>query len=319
MHKKEKRKRVPLKQLIKERKPIFFMYVFLRILVVAVMVAQIFNGNFENVFLCVLTLILFMIPSFIESNYGIDIPDVLEVIILLFIFAAEILGEIRAYYIAYPFWDTMLHTINGFLAAAIGFSLVDIFNRNEKFTFSLSPLFLAIVAFCFSMTIGVLWEFFEFSMDWFFRMDMQKDTVIHAINTVMLDPTASNKVVHINGITSVIVNGQDLGLGGYLDIGLIDTMKDLFVNFIGAVVFSAIGYVYVKKRGQGRFAKQFIPQVMEVPQKPIQNTKKNRKKRSGTGTAQTVPYGTDTPHGTDTSQRTDSRKGTDVPPTPQGN
>ncbi|MDY4611096.1 MAG: hypothetical protein SPD11_10850 [Sphaerochaetaceae bacterium] len=307
MHKKEKRERVPLKQLIKERKPIFFMYVFLRILVVAVMVAQIFNGNFENVFLCVLTLILFMIPSFIESNYGIDIPDVLEVIILLFIFAAEILGEIRAYYIAYPFWDTMLHTINGFLAAAIGFSLVDIFNRNEKFTFSLSPLFLAIVAFCFSMTIGVLWEFFEFSMDWFFRMDMQKDTVVHAINTVMLDPTSSNKVVHINGITSVIVNGQDLGLGGYLDIGLIDTMKDLFVNFIGAVVFSAIGYVYVKKRGQGRFAKQFIPQVMEVPQKPIQNTKKNRKKQAGTGTAQTVPQGKDTP------------QGKDIPPTPQGN
>ncbi len=278
MRKKEKRQRTPLRQLIKERKPIFLMYLILRILVVGVMIAQIFNGNFENVFLCVLTLVLFMIPSFIESNYGIDIPDVLEVIILLFIFAAEILGEISAYYVAYPFWDAMLHTVNGFLAAAIGFSLVDIFNRNEKFTFSLSPAFLAIVAFCFSMTIGVLWEFFEFAMDWFFRMDMQKDTVVRAINTVMLDPTASNKVVRINNITSVIVNGQDLGLGGYLDLGLIDTMKDLFVNFIGAVVFSVIGFFYVKKRGQGRFAKQFIPQVTGTPMKKAKSKKKQARK-----------------------------------------
>ncbi len=303
MRKREKRNRIPLRQLIKDRKPIFFMYVILRVLVVAVMVAQIFNGNFENVFLCVLTLILFMIPSIIESNYGIDIPDVLEVIVLLFIFAAEILGEIRAYYIAYPFWDTMLHTVNGFLAAAIGFSLVDIFNRNEKFTFSLSPLFLSIVAFCFSMTIGVLWEFFEFAMDWFFRMDMQKDTVIHAINTVMLDPTASNKVVHLSNITSVAVNGRDLGLGGYLDIGLIDTMKDLFVNFIGAVVFSAIGYFYVKKRGQGRFAKQFIPQVMEAPQKPMRKGNKNSMKQTGA----------------DTSRRADAPRSKGASKPPQGN
>lgn len=300
MGKKDKKKRVPLRQYIKERKPIFLMYLILRILVVAVMIAQIFNGNFENVFLCILTLVLFMIPSFIESNYGIDIPDVLEVIVLLFIFAAEILGEISAYYIAFPFWDTMLHTINGFLAAAIGFSLVDIFNRNEKFTFSLSPFFLALVAFCFSMTIGVLWEFFEFSMDWFFRMDMQKDTIVHAINTVMLDPTASNKVIHINNITSVIVNGQDLGLGGYLDIGLIDTMKDLFVNFIGALVFSAIGYFYVKKRGQGRFAKQFIPQVME---RPVNNKAARKKEKKAKARAADEP-------GTETCKE-------DTPPSPE--
>lgn len=77
----------------------------------------------------------------------------------------------------------------------------------------------------------------------------------------MLDPSGSQKVVHIDNITEVIVNGQELGLGGYLDIGLLDTMKDLFVNFIGAVVFSIIGYFYVKKRGEGRFAKKFIPTI----------------------------------------------------------
>ena len=199
----------------------------------------------------------------------------LEIIILLFIFAAEILGEIQAYYIQYPGWDTMLHTLNGFLCAAIGFSLLDIVNRNEKLKFSLSPVYLAAVAFCFSMTIGVLWEFFEFSMDQLFLLDMQKDTVVHSIGSVMLDPAGGNHPAAIKHITDVIVvtaDGaqQSLGLGGYLDIGIIDTMKDLFVNFIGAVVFSTIGFFYVKNRGKGKFAPQFIPTVVEDVDAPAE-------------------------------------------------
>ena len=235
------------------------------------LIAQFLNGNYENVFLCVLTLVLFFVPSFIQLNYHIKLPDTLEVIILLFIFAAEILGEIHAYYILFPFWDTMLHTLNGFLAAAIGFSMVDILNRNERFSFALSPTFMAIVAFCFSMTIGVMWEFFEFAMDWFFRLDMQKDTIIAAISSVMLDPTGGNTPTQIKNITDVVINGQPLGLGGYLDIGLIDTMKDLFVNFIGAVVFSILGFFYVKYRGRASFASRFIPKV-------VHNGRHNKKK-----------------------------------------
>ncbi|MFQ7854652.1 MAG: hypothetical protein ACLRIS_05505 [Flavonifractor plautii] len=242
-------------------------YVILRVLVVLALVAQVFNGNFENVFLCVLTLILFSIPSFIERTVRIDIPDTLEVIILLFIFAAEILGEIQAYYVQFPYWDTMLHTLNGFLCAAIGFSLLDILNRDERLAFKLSPVYLAVVAFCFSMTIGVLWEFFECFMDQMFLLDMQKDTIVHSIGSVMLDPAGGNTPVAIHDITDVIVITADgaqhpLGLGGYLDIGILDTMKDLFVNFIGAVVFSFIGYFYVKNRGKGWFAKRFIPKVL---------------------------------------------------------
>ena len=187
----------------------------------------------------------------------------MEAIIYCFIYAAEIMGEINSFYTIIPGWDTMLHTINGFLVAAVGFCLVDLFNRSERFTFKLSPLFLAIVAFCFSMTVGVLWEFFEFGMDRLFMMDMQKDTVVNAITSVMLDPTNSNIPVTIDGITSVTINGQELGLGGYLDIGLYDTMGDLFVNFIGAAVFSTIGYFYIKQRGKGKLAKAFIPTIAE--------------------------------------------------------
>ena len=121
-----------LKEQVRENPRLAAVYVILRVLVVLALVAQVFNGNFENVFLCVLTLILFTIPSFIERTIRIDIPDTLEIIILLFIFAAEILGEIQAYYVQFPYWDTMLHTLNGFLCAAIGFSLLDILNRDER-------------------------------------------------------------------------------------------------------------------------------------------------------------------------------------------
>lgn len=251
---------------LRKKSVVATVYIVLRLLVIAVMVAQFFNGNFENVFLCVLTLVLFLLPTILEKSLQIDLPNVLEIIILLFIFAAEILGEIRAFYTTFPYWDTMLHTLNGFLCAAIGFSLVDMCNRHKRVSLSLSPVYMAIAAFCFSMTIGVLWEFFECTMDQFFLLDMQKDTVVNVISSVNLDPTGGNTPVAIKGITDVIVVCGDeqipLGLGGYLDIGLLDTMNDLLVNFIGAVVFSIVGFFYVKNRGKGWFARNFIPQVL---------------------------------------------------------
>ena len=99
-------------------------------------------------------------------------------------------------------------------------------------------------------------------MDWFFGLDMQKDFFVTAINTVSLNPDGLNIVEHIP-IESLIVNGEDwlAKYGGYLDIGLIDTMKDLLVNFAGAVVFSVIGFFYVKTRGKGAVAKGLIPRL----------------------------------------------------------
>ena len=263
-------KKQPLRRetqhLWKEKRSVTLVYILLRTSVVLVMLAQIFNRNFENVFLCVLTLLLFMMPSVMKRKLDVELPNTLEIIILLFIYAAEILGEIGAYYVTFPYWDTVLHTLNGFLCAAIGFSLVDILNRSSSERFNLSPLYMAIAAFCFSMTVGVLWEFFECTMDQLFFLDMQKDTVVSAIGSIMLDAPGGNHPVVIHNITDVIIVQADgtqtaLGLGGYLDIGLLDTMEDLFVNFIGALTFSIIGYFYVKSRGKNKFAKRFIPVV----------------------------------------------------------
>lgn len=248
---------------LREHKSSFLVFMTLRSLVVLVMILQMLNGNYENVFLCAFTLVLLLVPSFVQLEFRVELPKTLEIIILLFIFSAEILGEIGEFYLRIPNWDTMMHTLNGFLAAAVGFSMIDLLNRSKRYSFNLSPLFLTLVAFCFSMTIGVLWEFFEFAMDQFFGMDMQKDTVLHSINSVMLDPGGHNVPRRIDGIEDVIVNGRSLGLGGYLDIGLIDTMKDLFVNFIGAVVFSVFGYFYIKGRGKKGIVKSFVPRRKE--------------------------------------------------------
>ena len=264
MESKKQQKREAFQDVWRTKRSVTLVYILLRASVILVMLAQIFNRNFENVFLCVLTLLLFMVPSMLERKLDIALPNTLEIIILLFIYAAEIMGEIGAYYVTFPYWDTVLHTLNGFLCAAIGFSLLDILNRHNRARFHLSPLYLAIVAFCFSMTVGVIWEFFECTMDQLFFLDMQKDTVVQSIGSIMLDPTGGNHPVVLRNITDVIVVQADgtqtaLGLGGYLDIGLLDTMEDLFVNFIGALTFSIIGYLYVRSRGQGKFAKRFIP------------------------------------------------------------
>ncbi len=239
----------------------------LNLIVLLVMVARFLRRDYQAVFLCGLTLLLFSIPVLANKYLKVELPRELEIIILLFVFAAEILGELGSFYTHISWWDTMLHTTNGFLMAAIGFALIDILNNSPKFHISLSPLFVAFVAFCFSMTVGVVWEFFEFSMDMFFGMDMQKDRFVTQIASVALNPSGLNDVVTIPAITQTILmeNGQQAFVieNGYLDIGLIDTMKDLIVNCVGAVVFSVIGYFYIIGRNKGVFASKFIPQYYQ--------------------------------------------------------
>lgn len=254
------RKKNQFKKEFKENKGKTIVYLVLRILVIVTLIAQAFNHEWNNVFLCVLTLILFLVPTFLDDKMNITLPNTLEIIILLFIFSAEILGEIQEYYLMFDRWDDMLHTMNGFLCAAIGFSLVDILNRSEKIRFELSPVFVAMVAFCFSMTIGVLWEFYEFSMDFFLHTDMQKDTILTDISSVLFNPTGANVAVTMP-VDSMVVNGEMWNYGGYIDVGLYDTMHDLWVNFIGAVVFSTIGLFYIKGRGTGTFAARFVPKL----------------------------------------------------------
>ena len=243
-----------LKEHIKTDKKSFTLYLILRALVILTLYRCLLRGNYESVGICVLSLLLFLLPSFFETRLKIQIPTAFEMTIYLFIFAAEIMGEINHYYVLIPGWDTMLHTINGFLCAVVGFSLVDLLNRNSE-DIKLSPLYVTLVAFCFSMTIGVLWEFLEFSIDQILHLDSQKDYIVNCFNSVTLDPNHSGALIHVSNITETIIHTASgetsLIENGYLDIGIIDTMKDLFVNFLGAIVCSVLGYWYITQREKG--------------------------------------------------------------------
>lgn len=232
-------------------------------MVLAALVRSVMLGSWDNVFICLLVLALFLLPSIVQKNLRITFPTGMQIVILIHIFATEFLGEIACYYVQYPHWDSIVHTVWGFLCAAIGYLLVDLLNRDMPKRFHLSPAYLAVAAFCFSMTIGVLWEFFEFAMDRLFLMDMQKDTIIPQFASTLLDETHRNIPVAVSGIDSVTVNGQVLVSGGYLDIGLYDTMEDLFVNFLGALTFALIGYFSSRRERAKRIAEQFIPHVTQ--------------------------------------------------------
>ena len=238
-------------------------YLVLRFLVIICMILQILRGDLNNALLCLLSLILLFAPLFIQNKFEITLPNDLEIAIYLFIFSAEILGEIDNFFGIIPYWDIILHTINGFLAPAVGFSLVDLLNKNSK-NINLSPFYLCLVAFCFSMTIGVLWEFFEYGCDKFLNVDMQKDTVIQKISSVALNPDGENKAVVVDDIGKTIIydtNGDVLQVidNGYLDIGLNDTIEDLFVNFIGAIVFSCFAFFDLKHNRSNSFINRFVP------------------------------------------------------------
>lgn len=249
------------KKKLKKAKKTLITYFVLRVLVIACMVAQSMNGNWENVLLCVLTLLLFTIPTIFSETLNITLPSTLETIVYIFIFAAEILGEVQSFYTHVIYWDSILHTINGFICAAIGFSLIDLLNTNDNIHINLSPIFVSIVAICFSMTIGIIWEFFEYSVDKLLLKDMQKDTIVKTISSVTLDEKKENNPIVIDNIEKTIIYTKDKEVvieGGYLDLGINDTMKDLFVNFLGAITYSLIGFLYIKNRDKYRFAEEFM-------------------------------------------------------------
>lgn len=247
-------------EVLTRKKGLVTLYVLLRALVVLTLVWQAAQRNYFNIFLCALTLVMFMIPTIVDHRLHLKLPTALEVTVIVFMFAANILGEIHEYYVSFPYWDSLLHTTSGFILAAVSYALIDVFNQTKNFHIELSPIYVAIAAICMAMTFGVLWEFFEYFMDVFFLTDMQKDTVVKTISSVTLNPEGRNSPV-IVAVESVVVNGEPWPFDGYLDLGLHDTMKDMLLNCAGALVFTLFGYPYLRGRSKSSVAKSFIPEL----------------------------------------------------------
>lgn len=156
-----------------------------------------------------------LIPSFLKRKINLEIPSGMLVMYAVFLFCAIYLGEVRAFYYKIPNWDTILHTFSGAALGAIGFSVVSLLNKSEEITFSLSPVFVALFAFCFALSLGTVWELYEFAMDTFFGTNMQKFALESGEAFI----------------------GQE---------AIFDTMMDFIVDTLGAFVMSLIGYISLK-------------------------------------------------------------------------
>lgn len=194
----------------------------IRVLLITIIIEQILTQNYSQIFLAVLTLALTYYPSLLEKRFKVYLPSTMQIIITLFIFGAQYLGEMKDFYRIFSWWDILLHTISGIIIGIIGFMFVYLLNEKHDKRVKLSPFFVAMFAFCFAVTVGVFWEFFEFGVDRIFELNMQK------------------------------FRYPELG-----DDGLLDTMTDLIVDSIGALVTAIIGYIYMRKEDAGVLTKWF--------------------------------------------------------------
>lgn len=245
-----------------ENKIAFTVYGILQILTVITIIRCAIAGAQNHVMTGLLALAMGLIPVLVKLIFRVKLSTVLETLAYLFIFSAEVLGEINAFYGRFPFWDGMLHVICGFMFAAFGYCLVDVFHKSGQAHATYSPLFLSLMAFCFSMTVGVFWEFIEYTGDYLMQTDMQKDMLLDHVNSFIVPHSGGGNIARINDIVKMdlyTADGQIYTTAGYLDVGLADTIKDMFVNFIGAIAFCMIGYFNLRHPGTGRIAKHFIP------------------------------------------------------------
>lgn len=181
---------------------------------------------FMNAFTCFVILIITFAPSYINDKTRMVVPAILQTGVVLFTFAAMYLGNIFGYYIIFPWWDVMLHSTSGFMLGLAGFLLFYSLNRDRDFVFRLNYICISIFAFCFAMTCGVFWEFFEFFCDCFVGTNMQKSFFI---------ADAREMSEYANSF------------GRFMDPGLMDTMKDLIVDAIGSGLSVIICFFYVIK------------------------------------------------------------------------
>ncbi len=165
-------------------------------------------GEWVYVFISLIAFIFAVYPRRVKVK-GISFSSGMNLFILLFVYLAIFLGELRQFYIKFWWWDIFLHSFAAVILGLLGFSIVYFLNKEARHS-SLSPLFVAIFGFSFAVMIGVLWEIFEFLIDYSFGFNMQKS-------------------------------------------GVVDTMTDLIVDGLGALIVSVWGYLSLK----GDFKKSF--------------------------------------------------------------
>ncbi len=209
---------------------------FLQAILLVEVILAVYNLQWLTAAITTLIIAITLFPLFMGKFFRVFIPPEFVLLAVLFIFASLFLGEVRGYYTRFWWWDIVLHTGSGFLLGILGFLLVHILNETEKIDIHMNPGFVALFAFVFAVAIGALWEVFEFTMDGIFGMDMQKE--------MLGDPS-----------------------------GLTDTMWDLIVDSLGALVIAILGYGYIKKARNKSFLERWIRAFIERNPKLFQRNR----------------------------------------------
>lgn len=164
---------------------------------------------------CIVGVLAMLLPSFLRRRWQLIIPSKMMVLFAVFLYCAIFLGEVRSFYYNVPHWDTILHTFSGAMLGALGFSVINFLNRTDRVPMNLSPVFVAFFTLCFAVFLGVVWEFYEFTADGILHTNMQK---------------------------YALESGEPL-IGR---AALMDTMKDLIVDTVGALVMAVVGYISIR-------------------------------------------------------------------------
>lgn len=227
------------------------MLVVLILLILGSLIKMLVDGEFNKVVICGVALVLLLVVRIILLKWKVKIASYLEILTYIFIFCSSILGEVYDFYTFISWWDILVHGLSGFLVTMICFSFFKFFYK--ECIASKSKFFtVIIISFCFSITVGVMWEFLEYASDKFFDFDGQKDTIINQLSSTKLDGSKNSKPVVIKNIAkTVIYEDNDKILttinGGYLDIGLNDTMGDLLMATSGSFIAGLIIYIVYKR------------------------------------------------------------------------
>lgn len=242
----------------KKKKPVAALYIFVITVTLAVLVWQLCIANWHNVLIALAALALYSVPQIMELGLKMRLPVLCECVVVAFAFCAQVLGEIMEYYVYIPLWDSLLHFVIGFLVASAGFVMIDRQNHRLGLHKRVKPWFAMFFSFSLAAAVGMLWEFFEFSADLITGTDMQKDFVVRSVSSVLLNPEGRNIPV-VFDVESLVVNGELWDIGGYLDIGLYDTIKDMFVNCLGALSFCFFGWRYLARGGRHSLVESVMP------------------------------------------------------------
>jgi len=233
-----------------EKKIINIIKIILSLTVIYIFIKVLIAKKYVMALVSIITLIFFNLPNLIEKIFRVNFPPLLELSVCLFTFGAIIIGDIFEFYSIIPWWDDLLHFTSGFLFIAVGMFFIDIILKKNKKIYL--PLILKIIiSFCFTVTLLTIWECFEYGCDKLLGTDTQKDTIITKINSSELvkDNKSDSKIIDINSLYVNNNNWMNL-YGGYIDIGLNDTMNDLLDGFMGALLFSIIDYFCLKNKGR---------------------------------------------------------------------